>query len=75
MLTLDDYLLSCDGGGGGRVGGGGKRVNGDGGDGGDGGGSGGNGGGSNGGNCRWLWLLFIVVDILFYYDVYIILLY
>ena len=73
MLTLDDYLLSCGGGGdgdGGKVGGGGKRV---GGSGGSGGGNGGSGIG-NGGGCRWLWLLFIVVDILFYCDIYIILL-
>ena len=30
--------------------------------------------GSGGGGCRWLWLLFIVVDILFYCNRYIILL-
>ena len=39
----------------------------------DGGGSSGGGGGS-GGDCKWLWLLFIVVDILFYCSGYIILL-
>ena len=61
MLTLDDYLLSCGGGdGGGRV-----TGNGDG---------SGSSGGSDGG-CKWLWLLFIVVDILFYCDVYFILFY
>ena len=76
MLTLDDYLLSC-GGGGGRVGdgssGSGGRV-GD-GSGGIGGGrvGGGNGSGS-GSDCGWLRLLFIVVDILFYCSGYIILL-
>ena len=69
MLTLDDYLLSC-GSGGGRVG--------DGSSGGNGGIGGGRVGGSNGSgsgsNCGWLRLLFIVVDILFYYSGYIILL-
>ena len=49
-----------------KKGGGGKR-------GGGGGGSSGGGGGSGGG-CKWLWLLFIVVDILFYCGEYIILL-
>ena len=38
--------------------------------GGDGGGGGGGGssggGGDSGGGCKWVWLLFIVVDILFY---------
>ena len=80
IVTLDDYLLSCGSGGGGRVDGGdsdvgGGRVS-------DGGGSVGggrvSGGGGNSGSdcsCRWLWLLFIVVDILFYCDVCIILLY
>ena len=69
MLTLDDYLLSCDGdgSGGGRVdggdSGGNKRV----------GGSGGSKRVGLGSGYRWLWLLFIVVDILFYCDVYIIL--
>ena len=44
MLTLDDYLLSCDGGGsGGRVG-----------DGSNGGGGGGSNGGVGGGSCKWL---------------------
>ena len=38
----------------------------------DGGGSGGSSG--NGSGCGWLWLLFIVIDILFYYSKYIILL-
>ena len=42
------------------------------------GGGGGRVGGGNGNgcgsSCRWLWLLFIVVDILFYYSRYIILL-
>ena len=64
MLILDDYLLPCGGGGhggGGKVGGGS-----------DGGNGGGGGGGGSG--CRWLWLLFIVVNILFYCDIYIILL-
>ena len=60
MLTLDDYLLPCGGGGGGKVGGGSN--------------GGGGGGGGSGGGCRWLWLLFIVVNILFYCDIYIILL-
>ena len=72
MLTLDDYLLSC-GGGGGRVGNGGSRRVGCGGSGGVGGGRVGD-GDSSSYRCRWLWLLFIVVDILFYYNVYIILL-
>ena len=66
MLTLNDYLLSCSGGGGisgGRVGGGSGGGN----------GSGGGSGGDNG--CGWLWLLFIIVDILFYCSRYIILLY
>ena len=79
MLTLNDYLLSCGGGSGGsdsgRVGG----CNGGDGDGsgfgrvGGGGGSGGSGsGGSSGcGGCDYC---FIVVDILFYYSRYIILL-
>ena len=63
MLTLNDYLLLCGGGGGG----GGGKVGG--------GSNGGGGGGSgSGGGCRWLWLLFIVVNILFYCDIYIILL-
>ena len=87
MLTLDNYLLSC-GGGDGRVGGcdsggGGGRVDGGGGDGrvggcgsdcnSSGGGrvSGGSSGGSGSG-CGWLWLLFIVMDILFYYSRYVI---
>ena len=39
-----------------------------------GGGGGSSGGGGSGGGCKWLWLMFIVVDILFYCDVYIILL-
>ena len=72
MLTLDDYLLPCGGGGGsggGKVGG-----NSDGGNNGDGGGGGGGGGNGSGGSCKWLWLLFIVVNILFYCDIYIILL-
>ena len=69
-------ILSCGVGGGrvdgGRVGGGddgigGRRV-----------GGGGVGGGGSGSSSRcgwlWLWLLFIVVDILFYYSRYIILL-
>ena len=85
MLTLDYYLLSC--GGGGRVsdgdgsgGVGGGKVGGGGGDSGNGSDYGGDervgGGGSsgNGSGCQWLWLLFIVIDILFYCDVYIILL-
>ena len=60
-------MESCAGGGSsGRVdGSGGRKV----GSGGGGGGSGGSGGG-----YRWLWLLFIVVDILFYCNRYIILL-
>ena len=65
MLTLDDYLLSC-GGGGGRVGGSGGGV-----------GSGrvdGGGGSGSGNDCGWSWLLFIVVDILFYCSKYTILL-
>ena len=58
-----------------KKGGGGERG-GDGGggigkkDGGGGDGSSGGGGGSGGG-CKWLWLLFIVVDILFYCSGYI----
>ena len=39
----------------------------------DGGGAGGGSSGGDGG-CKWLWLLFIVIDILVYCDVYIILL-
>ena len=84
LLTLDDYLLSC-GDGGGRVGGGGQG--GSGGIGGgtssysecsgggrvDGGSSGSDGSG-NSSDCEWLWLLFIVVNILFYCNRYIILL-
>ena len=62
MLTLDDYLLSWGNDGGGD---GSGRVNG-----GDGSGS--------ASDCGWLWLqlmyYFIVIDILFYCDVYIILL-
>ena len=75
MLILDDYLLSC-GGGGGRVGdGSGGRVNGGGGSDCSGGGRvDGGGGGGSGSGCGWLWLLFIVVDILFYHSRYIILL-
>ena len=81
MLTLDNYLLSC-GGSGGRVNGGvgGRRVGGGGGSGSDSDCSGGGGGGGssgcsgNGNSCEWLWLLFIVVDILFYCSRYIILL-
>ena len=42
--------------------------------GGDGGGGSSGGGGDSGGGCKWLWLLFIVVDILFYCSGYIILL-
>ena len=77
MLILDDYLLSCGSGGGGRVDGGdsgigGGRVN-DGGGGIGGGRVGGGGSGSSSG-CGWLWLLFIVVDILFYCSRYTILL-
>ena len=83
MLTLDYYLLSC--GGGGRVSdgdgsggvGGGKVGGGDSGNGSDCGGDERVGGGGSSGNssgCQWLWLLFIVIDILFYCDVYIILL-
>ena len=82
MLTLDNYLLSC-GSSGGRVSGGvggGRVVSGGdsgsdsdcGGDGG--GGSGGSDGSGNGNGCGWLWLLFIVVNILFYCSKYIILL-
>ena len=66
MLTLNDYLLSC--GGSGKVGGGndgggvgGGRVDGD-------------GNSGSGSSCEWLWLLFIVIDILFYCSRYIILL-
>ena len=78
MLILDDYLLLCSGDGG-RVGSsdssdgvGSGRV-------GDGGGDigGGRVGGSSSGSgrgCGGLWLLFIVVNILFYYNRYIILL-
>ena len=61
-----------------KKGGGGKRGGGDGsGKRGGGGGSSGGGGGSSGGSggscggCKWLWLLFIVVDILFYCSRYI----
>ena len=75
MLTLDDYLLSCGGGGGiggGRVGGG--SGSGSGSNCGGGGRVGGGGGSSSGSGCGWLWLLFIVVDILFYCSRYIILL-
>ena len=74
MLTLDDYLLLCGSGGDGRVcgdssGGSGGRVSG------GGGGGGRVGGGSDNGNgCRWLWLLFIIINILFYCNRYIILL-
>ena len=60
-----------------KKGGGGKRGGGGGSGKKDGGASGGGssgGGGDSGGGCKWLWLLFIVVDILFYCDVYIILL-
>ena len=42
--------------------------------GGGGGGGSSGGGGDSGGGCKWLWLLFIVVDILFYCSGYIILL-
>ena len=38
-------------------------------------GGGGGGGSGSGSTCGWLWLLFTVVDILFYCDVYIILSY
>ena len=60
-----NFMESCAGGGGsGRVdGGGGRKV----------GGGGGDSSGSGGG-YRWLWLLFIVVNILFYCNRYIILL-
>ena len=72
MLTLDDYLLLC-GGGGGRVDGGGSGNGSDCCDGGRvGGDGGGGGGGGSGSSCGWLWLLFIVVDILFYCSRYII---
>ena len=75
-------MLSCDSGNGGRVSGsdsssgvGGGRVGGDSGsDCGGGGRVSGGGSSGNGSGCGWLWLLFIVVDILFYCDVYIILL-
>ena len=69
MLTLNDYLLSCGGGGSGGGGSGGGRVS-------DGGGgvSGGRVSSGDGSSCGWLWLLFIVVDILFYCSRFIILL-
>ena len=50
----------------GRVDGGGSGVGG--------GRVGGNGGSGTSSGCRWLWLLFIVVDTLFYCNEYIILL-
>ena len=51
--------------------GGGKRGGGGGGSSGGGGGGGSSGGSGSGGGCKWLWLLFIVVDILFYCSGYI----
>ena len=68
IVYCREYIILSCGVGGGRVGGGddgigGGRV-----------GSGGGGGSGNSSGCGWLWLLFIVLDILFCCDVYIILL-
>ena len=58
-------------GGGGERGGSGKKDGGGSGGGGGGGGGSSDGGGGSSGGCKWLWLLFIVVDILFYCSGYI----
>ena len=74
IVYCREYIILSCGVDGGRVGGGDDGIGGGRVGSGGGGGGVGSGGSGNSSGCGWLWLLFIVVDILFCCDVYIILL-